>query len=124
MLYLLRNGYGAPELEALLDHQSGLKGVSELGSDVRELSELRKSNARCDLALRMFAYQVRKAIAAMAAALDGLGVLVFTGGIGEHSAEIRAEISQGLSWSGPFEMKVLPAQEDLQIARITERLAT
>ena len=64
---------------------SGLKGVSEKTSDVRELIEVRRSDPKSDLALRMFSYQVKKAIAAMAAALGGLDMLVFTGGIGEHA---------------------------------------
>jgi acetate kinase len=66
----------------------------------------------------MFAYQVRKTIAGMAAALGGLDLLVFTGGIGEHAETLRSEICDNLKWIDPFEIRVLPAQEDLQIARI------
>jgi acetate kinase len=67
---------------------------------------------------RLFCYQVRKAIAAMAGALGGLDLLVFTGGIGEHAEELRREICGLIQWMSPFETRVLPAQEDLQIARI------
>jgi acetate kinase len=123
LLFLMRNGYGDPEkLEALCDHRSGLLGVSGVSSDSRELVRARANNAHADLALRMFSYQIRKAIAAMAAALDGLDLLVFTGGIGEHAEEIRQEITAGLAFLGESETKVLPAQEDLQIARITANL--
>lgn len=122
MLYLLRAGMNSHELASLIDHESGLLGVSEVSSDVRELSEARTKDPRCDLALRMFAYQVRKAIAGMAAALGGLDLLVFTGGIGEHAEQIRHDIKNGLAFLGSFETRVLPAQEDLQIARITARL--
>lgn len=123
LLFLMRNGYrDAQKLEDLCDHRSGLLGVSGLSNDTRELEQARPSNANADLALRMFSYQVRKAIAAMGAALGGLDLLVFTGGIGEHAEEIRSEITAGLSFLGKFEIKVLPAQEDLQIAKITANL--
>jgi acetate kinase len=123
LLFLMRNGYGDGEkLETLCDHRSGLLGVSGLSSDTRELVRARPNNSNADLALRMFSYQVRKAIGSMAAALNGLDLLVFTGGIGEHAEEIRREITDGLTFLGKLEIKVLPAQEDLQIARITANL--
>jgi len=123
LFFLMRNGYGSVEkLEALCDHHSGLLGVSGRSNDSRELVSERSTNHDADLALRMFAYQVRKAIASMTAALGGLDLLVFTGGIGEHADEIRKEITNGLSFLGKFETKVLPAREDLQIARITAEL--
>ncbi len=123
LFFLMRNGYeDAGKLEALCDHRSGLLGVSGLSNDSRELVRARAGNPDADLALRMFAYQVRKAIASMAAALGGLDLLVFTGGIGEHAADVRNEITNGFTFFGSFETKVLPAQEDLQIARITVKL--
>ncbi len=124
IVYMMRKGYASPEeLEKLLDRQSGLLGVSGITSDVRELLDSRKETPLADLALRMFCYQVRKAIAAMAAALGGLDMLVFTGGIGEHADTLRAEICSGLEFLGNFRTHVFPAQEDLQIAKITARLA-
>ena len=129
MIYLLRNGYpSADELEVLVDRRSGLLGVSGKSSDVRELASLRKENPQVDLALRMFCYQTRKAIAGMAAALGGLDMLVFTGGIGEHSQELREEICAGLEFLGigskdQSRVRIVPAQEDEQICRITVRLA-
>lgn len=123
LVYLMRNGYQDVEkLEALVDHESGLAGVSETTSDVRELLKTRTQDARADLALRMFSYQVRKTIASMAAALGGLDTLVFTGGIGEHAASLRDEICSNLNFPGNYQTRVLPAQEDLQIARITANL--
>ncbi len=124
IVYLMRNGYeSADKLEALIDRQSGLLGISETSSDVRELLRKRGEDVRADLALKMFCYQTRKTIASMVAALDGLEVLVFTGGIGEHAGQLRDEICAGLKFLGDFQVRVLPAQEDLQIARITEKLA-
>ncbi len=123
MLFLMRRGYADPAaLEDLVDHKSGLAGVSGIGSDVRELMHAR-ANANADLALRMFCYQVRKAIAAMAGALGGMDLLVFTAGIGEHSEALRNEICGPLKFIDAFEIRVLPAEEDLQIARIAQRIA-
>jgi acetate kinase len=121
LLYLLRRGMDAEALESLVDHESGLKGVSERSSDVRELS--RETDAKSSLALRMFAYQVKKSIAAMTAALGGLDTLIFTGGIGEHSEAIRRDITTGLKFLSTFEVKALPSQEDRQIARITASIS-
>ncbi len=104
VVYLMRQGYeSAEKLEAVIDRESGLRGVSETSSDVRELLKARTKDARADLALKMFCYQAKKTIASMAAALDGLDVLVFTGGIGEHAAQLRDEILRRLeiSWQFP-----------------------
>ena len=123
MVFLVRHGYEKPgKLEELFDHRSGLLGISGLTSDVRELLKARDRTPRANLALRMFAYQARKTIAGMAAALDGLDALVFTGGIGEHATEVRNEICSGLRFLGSFRTLVLGSEEDLQIARITEKL--
>ncbi len=125
VMYLMRNGYGtAEQLETLFDRRSGLLGVSGKSSDVRELMAARKQDAQVDLALRMFCYQARKAIAEMAAVLGGLDALVFTGGIGEHAAELRDEICSGLKFLGKFQTLVLRSEEDLQIARITFLIAS
>jgi acetate kinase len=124
VVYLMRNGFAdAGELEAMFNRQSGLYGVSELTSDVRDLQNARTSDKRADLALRMLCYQVKKAIASMAAVLGGIDLLVFTGGIGENAAGLRDEICSGLRFLGQTPIRVLPSQEDLQIARITAKLA-
>jgi len=118
MVYLLRHGFESAEaLERTFDHESGLLGVSGQTSDVRKLSALRANDAHADLALRLFSYQVRKTIAAMAAALGGVELLVFTGGIGEHATEVRNDIIAGLKFLGDFQISVLPSREDEQIAR-------
>lgn len=123
-VFLMRNGFTADdELEMVFNRKSGLIGVSEKGEDVRELLAARTCDPKADLALRIFCYQVRKAIASMAAALGGLDLLVFTGGIGEHAAELRDEICSKLNFFEPFEIRVVPAEEDLQIARITAKFA-
>jgi acetate kinase len=70
------------------------------GSDMRRLHEAASANADARLAIQMFWYSVRKQVAAMIAALDGVEVIVFTGSIGENDGEARAAICGGLSWIG------------------------
>jgi acetate kinase len=123
VIYIMRHGHATPEdLETVFDRRSGLLGVSGKTSDVRDLIRWRAEDKQVNLALTMFCYQVRKAVAAMAAALGGLDALVFTGGIGEHADELRGEIYSGLEFLGAIRVMILPAQEDLQIAKITARL--
>jgi acetate kinase len=140
LVYLMREKkFDAAMLEELVDRRSGLLGISGLGGDMRGLHEAAPSNADARLAIQMFCYSVRKQVAAMIAALDGVDMLVFTGGIGENDGEARAAICDGLSWigvsldearnrsvqnpiSGPTSrcsVLVLASQEDEQIARHT-----
>jgi Acetokinase family len=125
-------------LEELVDHRSGLLGISGVGSDMRRLREAASSNADARLAIQMFCYSVRKQVAAMIATLDGVDLVVFTGGIGENDEEARAAICGGLSWIGvsldearnrsannPINdpasrcsVRVLASEEDEQIAAI------
>lgn len=127
MIYLLRNGYStAQKLERLVDKQSGMLGISGTSSDVRELLRARSMNSQADLALRMFCYQARKAIAAMGAVLGGIDLLVFTGGIGEHAEDLRNEICAGLHFMGldQSRIQVRSSEEDVQICKITAGLAS
>lgn len=118
LVYLMREKkYDAARLEDLVDRRSGLLGISGLASDMRRLHEASGSSPDARLAIRIFCYSARKQIAAMIAALDGIDLLVFTGGIGENDAEVRAAICGGLSWIGKLDVRVLPSREDEQIAR-------
>jgi acetate kinase len=122
LVYLAREkGFDAAMLEELVDRKAGLQGISGVAGDMRLLRQAAPSNADARLAIAMFCYSVRKQIAAMIAALEGVDRLVFTGGIGEHDAAARAEICAGLAWAG-VEGAVLPSQEDEQIARHTRAL--
>jgi acetate kinase len=87
-------------LDRALSHESGLLGLSESTSDVRDLLAREAADPRASLALEVFCYAIAKAVGALAAALQGLDLLVFTGGIGEHSADIRARVVQRLGWLG------------------------
>lgn len=143
LVYLVREKkFDAARLEELVDHRSGLLGVSGLSSDMRQLHEAAELNPDARLAIEMFCHSVRKQIAAMIAVLDGLDLLVFTGGIGENDAQVRAAICGGLTWMGvsldasrnraagkPINdgasccsVQVLASREDEQIARHTGAL--
>jgi acetate kinase len=99
LLYLLREmGLGIEELEQVLDRESGLLAVSGKTDDMARLLTLEEPDAL--LAVDLFAYDVRKAIGALAAALDGLDRLVFTGGIGENAAPVRSAVCRGLQHLG------------------------
>lgn len=76
----------------MLNHESGLLGVSGRSADLRVLLEHESHDSRCATAVELFVYQTRKAICAMAGAIDGIDTLVFAGGIGENCAEIRKRI--------------------------------
>jgi acetate kinase len=98
MLHLLRAGTPVEELERALEHESGLLGLSESSGDVRRLEA--SSDPAASLALELFAYRVAQAVAAMAVALDGLDALVFTAGVGEHSAGVRERVCDRLAFLG------------------------
>jgi len=142
VLYLLRSGYDAQGLEDLLDHKSGLLGVSALSGDMKTLLEKRDSDPRADQAVAMFCYGVRKFLGAFAAVLGGLDTLVFTGGIGERASPVRQEICRHLEFLGisldqdqnekhaaiistpesRCVVRVVPTDEDLMIARYSSKL--
>jgi acetate kinase len=102
IIYLQRTcGVPVEELDRALNKESGLLGVSDVSADMRKvLSAAASGNERAALALRMFTHRARKAIGAMTVTLGGADALVFTGGIGEHSPDVRASICEGLSCVG------------------------
>jgi acetate kinase len=146
LLYIeQQHGLSAKALDDVLNHQSGLLGISGISSDMRALeSAAQEGQVRAGLALVMFAARVRAGIAAMAAALGGLDALVFTAGIGEHAVEMRAMICAPLGFMGvtldparntadaidtdiapsdaTVRVLVLHTQEDRMIARETARV--
>jgi len=99
VLYLEQaRGMTADEVQTLLYTRSGLLGLSGVSSDVRDLLASREPRAR--LALDYFAYRVAREVGALAVSLGGLDALVFTAGIGEHAAPMRAAVCEHLSWLG------------------------
>jgi acetate kinase len=145
-----KEGTSAADVERMLTRQSGLLGVSGLTSDMRELlaEEREHQDRRVTLAIDMFCQRVRRYIGAFLAELGGADAIVFTGGIGENSPEIRARVCQGLEWLGlrvdPLRNEacidgatgtindkdsrlaawVIPTDEELLIARDTVRVVT
>lgn len=143
LLYLLtERGLTPQQLNRLVNHESGLLGLSGVSSDMRELLQRRATDPAAALAVDVFCYQARKFVAALAAALGGLDTLVFTAGIGEHAAEVRQGICKGLAWLGvkleagrnarhegvisadgsAVTVRVVPTNEELMIARHTARV--
>jgi acetate kinase len=121
ILYLLRNDkLDADRLEDLLNHQSGLFALSSGESDVKTLEERARANdPKARLTLDVFAVSVRKTIGAYMALLGGVDLLVFTGGIGEHSDSVRFAATNGLEVLGltADKIQIVPTQEERQIAR-------
>lgn len=141
ILYLLQQrGLDAAAIADLLYHRSGLLGVSGISSDMRTL--LDSADRRAAEAVDLFVFGVVRAVGALAAAQGGIDGLVFTAGIGEHAAPIRARVCESLAWlglaldpaanraSGPritdphsrVAAFAIPTDEDLMIARHTRRL--
>lgn len=130
------------EFHDLVNRRSGLLGLSETSSDMRDLLARRAADSRAVEAVAVFCYQAKKTIAAYAAALGGLDCLVFAGGIGENSHEVRAAICEGLSFLGialdgprnesheplisaeasPVRVRVMHTDEELMIAKLVAGL--
>jgi len=139
LLYLMRaKKIDADALEALLNHDSGLKAISGGKADMRDLEAAASSgDSEAQMAIDIFSTAIRKYVAAYAAVLGSLDLLVFTGGIGEHSASLRERVCRGLNFLGiaidkgqneahaatistaasSIRVDIVPSQEDQQIAR-------
>jgi acetate kinase len=143
-----KEGLSALEVESLVNKQSGLLGVSGLTNDMRELLAESKENGdrRSRLAIEIFCYRASKYIGSYLAAMNGADAVIFTGGIGENSSEVRRMICENLSWFGVeldsqlnesmieghegtiskdgsrLKVFVIPTNEELLIARDTARL--
>jgi acetate kinase len=135
-------GYDAAKLAQLVNHQSGLLGISGISPDMSTLLERRDRDRHAADAVALFCYQLRKSIGALSAVLGGLDTLVFTGGIGEHAAPVRWDVCCGLDYLGirldpqlndrhagiisapesRCTVRVVPTDEDLMVARHTRNL--
>ena len=111
-----KEGLSPQEFDSVLNKQSGLLGISGLTNDMRELLDERRESGdrRAGLAVEIFCYRVCKYVGAYLAALGGADALVFTGGIGENSAEVRARVCEGLGWMG---VELDPAANEATVAR-------
>ena len=126
----------------MVNHESGLLGVSETSSDLRDLLAREADDVRAAEAVALFCYQVKKCIGAFAAALGGLGTLVFAGGIGENATMIRGRICGDLGFLGiqlepdrnknnkpvisadasRVSVRVMSTDEELMIAKAVSRI--
>jgi acetate kinase len=141
LLYLMQAlGMDAKTIERLLYTESGLLGVSGISNDMRDL--LASDDPRAAEAIELFVYHIAKQLGALAAALEGLDVLVFTAGIGEHAPEIRERVCWRAEWLGvcldpvandrggprisaedsPVSAWVIPTDEERMIAIHTARM--
>jgi acetate kinase len=111
-----KEGLSASEVDSLLNTQSGLLGVSGLTNDMRELqAELKEhDDRRVRLAIEIFCYRARKYVGAYLAAMGGADAIVFTGGIGENSADVRAHICSGMEWAG---LRIDAARNDQTVGK-------
>jgi acetate kinase len=141
--YLARTEGMTPERwNTMVNTRSGIAGISGSSMDVKELLEFKGKNLGHELALQMFCYHVKKAIGSYAAALGGVDVLAFSGGIGENSSSIRRQVCEGLAFlgieldpdrnhhHGPIlsadgarvQVRVVRTDEEIQIARSTREI--
>ncbi len=137
--YLMQKGMNAKEFNDIINHQSGLLGISETTSDMKDLLQSEKEDERAAEAINIFCYQIKKYIGAYTAALEGLDILVFSGGIGENAPVIRSRICEGFRYAGvelneeqnqknavqisannsTVEVYVVPTDEEVMIAKTT-----
>jgi acetate kinase len=143
ILYLLEaEGLSTSTVNDLVNHQSGLLGVSGISSDMRDLCAKNAGNLHAVEAIALFCYQSRKFLGALTAVLGGLDTLIFTAGIGEHMPSIRWRICEGMEFLGirldfarnehdaaiisrddsPVTVRVMKTDEELMIARYTHNL--
>lgn len=129
----------ADEFHRMVHFQSGLLGVSEISSDMRDLIAISATDPRALDAIELFCYQVKKWIGSFAAAMGGVDALIFSGGIGEHSPLVRGKICQGLEFlgisllraqneqntslisSGPTQVRVIKTDEEAMIAHLVQQ---
>src|SRR5207244_815499 len=93
-------GMTPQQFHRMVNQESGLLGVSETSADLRDLLARRESDVRAAEAIDLFCYRVKSGIGALAAVLGGLDTLVFSGGIGENSLEVRRRTCEGLEFLG------------------------
>ncbi len=141
--YLSRKeGMTESGFQRMVNHESGMRGISETVSDMRDLLAREARDVRAAEAVELFCYQARKWIGAFAAALGGLDILVFSGGIGEHAPVVRARICEDLGFlgieidgkkndvnaevistdSGKVSVRVTPTDEELRMAQLVSQI--
>lgn len=149
IIYLmLKHGYTPDQMQTIIQKQSGMLGVSEISSDMREIEEaVNAGNAQATLGLEMYEQRITKYIGAYAAEMGGVDIIVFTGGVGENQAGLRADVCKPLGFMGveldlalnartrgtetvisvpgsKVTVVVVPTDEELMIARDTREIVS
>ena len=144
--FLMGKGMTADEVDTLINKKSGVKGISGVSSDFRDLAAAAADgNERAALAVDMFSYDVKKYIGSYAAVMGGVDALVFTAGVGENDSDVRKKVTDGLEFlgikideaknntrgtvditaeGGKVKVLVIPTDEELMIALETQKLTT
>ncbi len=128
LTYLLREkGLSADQFDTMLNKESGLKGISGLSSDMREiLTGIKEEHARAKLAFDIYVHRLRSCIGAMLASLGGVDALVFAGGVGEHAPSVRWAVCKAFAFLGlkldPQKNAHSPADQDIATADSTVRV--
>jgi acetate kinase len=125
LVYLLRHrGYTADQLDRILNRESGLLGISGVSGDMREiLAAIEQGNQRAKLAFDIYAHRLCREIGAMAAVLGHVDAIVFTGGIGENCAPLRARVLDQIEFLRDAQVLIIHAEEEWEITRECHRLA-
>ena len=100
LFYLLRRGYTPDQLEGILNRESGLKGISGLSGDMREILRAAEGDQRAQLAFEIYSHRVTREAGAMVSVLGGMDALVFTGGVGENAAPLRERVCRQFAFLG------------------------
>lgn len=140
--FLLKQGMSADEFNTMINKKSGLLGLSAKSGDMKYLLDHRDEDSKYAMAIDVFCYQLKKFIGAYIAALGGLDILVFSGGIGEHAPAIRAQVCEGLRYAGividaeknsqnqekisapdsDVQVLVIPTDEEIMVARDVKKI--
>jgi len=100
LIYLMRQGYSADQLDQLLNKESGLKGISGISHDLRQIGQAMAKDQRAQLAQALYLHRLKSCIGSMLMGLGGVEAVVFTAGIGEHAASIRAAACEAMNFLG------------------------
>ncbi|MEO0758301.1 MAG: acetate kinase [Cyanobacteria bacterium J06648_16] len=127
LIYLMRRGYSADQIDQMLNRESGLKGISGVSNDLREIRQATaEGNERAQLAQDLYLHRLKSCIGSMVMGLEGMDALVFTAGIGEHNPQLRAATCKSMAFLGvrvdAAKNKVASTDEDISSADSAVRI--
>lgn len=127
VIHLMRQGYSADQLDRILNKESGLKGISGISHDLRQIRPaIAAGNPRAQLAQDIYLHRLKACLGAMLMSLSGVDAIVFTAGIGEHAASVRADVCQAMNFLGlkldPSKNENQPVDQDIATPDSTVRV--